>query len=54
MPFSASATTRQLVEQSGATVRYEQQPAGICTNVWLTGEMPGQLRNEQSLILDTA
>jgi 7,8-dihydropterin-6-yl-methyl-4-(beta-D-ribofuranosyl)aminobenzene 5'-phosphate synthase len=54
LPFSVSAGTRQIVEQSGATVRYEPQPAGICTNVWLTGEMPGQLRNEQSLILDTA
>jgi 7,8-dihydropterin-6-yl-methyl-4-(beta-D-ribofuranosyl)aminobenzene 5'-phosphate synthase len=41
------------VEQSGATVHYEQQPFTICSNVCLTGEMPGDLINEQSLILDT-
>ena len=54
LPFSTGAGTRQMVEQSAATVRYEQEPAVICTNVCLTGEMPGQLANEQSLILDTA
>ena len=54
LPVSVSLGTRQIVEQSGATVRCEQSPAIICSNVWLTGEMPGQLRNEQSLILDTA
>ena len=54
LPFSAGAGTRQMVEQSGATVHYEREPAVICPNVRLTGEMPGQLANEQSLILDTA
>jgi 7,8-dihydropterin-6-yl-methyl-4-(beta-D-ribofuranosyl)aminobenzene 5'-phosphate synthase len=53
LPFSAGAGTRQMVEQSGATVYYEREPAVICPNVCLTGEMPGQLANEQSIILDT-
>jgi 7,8-dihydropterin-6-yl-methyl-4-(beta-D-ribofuranosyl)aminobenzene 5'-phosphate synthase len=52
VPVSVSSEFGRRVESLKAKVQTMNQPAGICRNVYLTGEM-GDTIKEQSLIIDT-